>query len=342
MLLFELLFTLLRKSLGSIVRAIFGWATLALFGEVSAANRTWLSVAVGAAAAWPFLVLGIVFPRQAALVLAFLPVPRGTPAALVRGVWIALAIATPAAVGWIMARSAGEGQRGSWWKRLSYGLPVTLGLGLAFLLACVVVPVGKISALAARKKEEHVPLAILPDDYDPTVQAFERALERGGLAVQRATPPWTTRTLGRILHLFAGSLLGAFLPKNLAFLRGKELQLTVYPNGVRILGSDRAAARAHAVITESATSTPALQCMSAEGQKIERRIRSIGEDGGRRESVDRRVRAAATALAHADLEFSDWQILYRELLQIVVASRGAAGLMEAAARRHGAERSRAG
>jgi hypothetical protein len=53
----------------------------------------------------------------------------------------------------------------------------------------------------------------------------------------------------------------------------------------------------------------------------------------RRETVDRRVPQIAGAMADAALEFSDWEILYRQLLQLVVASRGGARLMEGAVRR---------
>jgi hypothetical protein len=139
--------------------------------------------------------------------------------------------------------------------------------------------------------------------------------------------------LGRVLHRFAGALLGASVPERLAFLRGTDLELTLYPNGVRLSGRGRSATRAHALITESATTTPALQCMSAEGQKLEQRIRSLWNERDRRETVDRRVPQIAGAMADADLEFSDWEILYRQLLQLVVASRGGARLMEGAVRR---------
>ncbi len=129
-----------------------------------------LSIAVGAAAAWPLLVIGVVFPKQAALVLALLPLPEQTPASLVRVVWIVLAVATPVGVGWIMARSAPP-SRGGGWRRLLLGFPATLGLGLAFLVACVAVPITKLAAFAARKKEEHVALVVPPEEYEPTADS---------------------------------------------------------------------------------------------------------------------------------------------------------------------------
>ena len=331
MLWIEGLIGLLRRSLGSVIRAIFGWATLALFGEVPRSDRTWLSIAVGAAAAWPFLVVGVAFPKQAALVLALLPLPEQTPASLVRAIWILLAVATPVGVGWIMARSAPP-SRGGGWRRLLLGFPATLGLGLAFLVACVVVPITKLSAFAARKKEEHVALAVPPEEYEPTAALLQEALRRGGVEVERDAPPWSTRVLGLLLHKFAGALLGASVPRDLAFFRGPDLELTLYPNGVRVSGGQRVATRAHALIAESATATPALQCMSAEGQKLERRIRALWSHRDRPQLVDRRIPSIAGAMADAELDFADWEILYRQLLQVFVASRGGARLMEVAVR----------
>jgi len=328
----EGLIGLLRRSLGSVMRAIFGWATLALFGEIPPSDRTWLSIAVGAAAAWPFLVIGVVFPKQAALVLALLPIPEQTPASLVRAVWIVLAAATPLGVGWIMARSAPP-SRGGGWRRLLLGFPATLGLGLAFLVACVVVPIAKLSAFAARKKEEHVALVVPPQEYEATATLLQEALRRGGVEVARDTPPWSTRIFGVLLHKFAGALLGASVPRELAFFRGPDLEMTLYPNGVRVSGGKRVATRAHALITESATATAALQCMSAEGQKLERRIRALWSHRERPQLVDRRLPSIAGAMADAELDFADWEILYRQLLQLFVASRGGARLMEGAVRR---------
>src|SRR3954466_12678939 len=67
---FQAIFALLRRSLGSAVRAIFGWATVALFGVVAESERTMLSFAVGAAGIWPAMVLGVFFPKAAAVIVA--------------------------------------------------------------------------------------------------------------------------------------------------------------------------------------------------------------------------------------------------------------------------------
>ena len=80
MVLLQAIFGLVTKSAGKILNALFGWAVRALFGQTTTREQTYLSVVVGAAVAWPILLLGVVAPKIAALVLAFVPLPHtGSP-----------------------------------------------------------------------------------------------------------------------------------------------------------------------------------------------------------------------------------------------------------------------
>jgi len=339
MLIFEAIFAFLRRSLGSVLRAMFGWATLALFGEVREKERPLLTMVVAAAAVWPFLLVGTIFPRPAALLLAVAPVPEGAPEEIVRALWIGLTILIPLGVGWALSRRNEGRADQSWWKSLLLGFPTTLGLGLGFLFVCVAVPVRKVSALAAGRKEEHVPLAIPSEDYEETVARLREALVRGGIPVEPRTAPWGTRLLGRILHLFAGAVLQAYQPENLAYLCTDDIETTFYPNGVRLYGSETITARAHALLAESAMTTPALLCMSPEGQKLEERIKVLwGRRNEKTPRLDADVQALARELADTPFGFRDWETLYRELLQVVVASRGASKLIQAALARRGESR----
>ena len=329
MLILEAIFAFLRRSLGSMLRALFGWATLALFGEVREKERPFLTLVVAAAAVWPFLLVGTVFPRQAALLLAIVPVPKGTPESIVRAVWILLTVAIPLGVGWALSRRTRRPDERGWGKALLLGFPTTLGLGLGFLFVCVAVPVRKIAALFSGRKEEHVPLAVAPEDYMETVAKLREALVRGGVPVSPRPPPWGTRALGKVLHLFAGAVLRSYQPEDLEFSASADIQMTFYPNGVRLYGEEFVTARAHALIVESAAGTPALLTMSPEGQKLEKRIKDLwARRRDARAEFDRELQKAARELADTPLGFRDWETLYRELLQLVVASRGASHLIQ--------------
>src|SRR4051794_38940233 len=104
MVMLQAIATLLTRSLGKIFSALFGWAVNALFGQTTAKEKTLYSVLVGAAAAWPLLVLGTIAPRVATLVLAFVPLTKTIASGFLRLVWVVLALAVPFIVGVAFSR----------------------------------------------------------------------------------------------------------------------------------------------------------------------------------------------------------------------------------------------
>ena len=89
------LISLITRSAGKILNAAFGWAIVALFGQTSKREQTLLTGVVAAAAFWPVLVLGVIFPKIATLVLAFVPLPKSWPSWPIRLVWLGLALLVP-------------------------------------------------------------------------------------------------------------------------------------------------------------------------------------------------------------------------------------------------------
>src|SRR5580765_8935596 len=86
----QALISFIRRSSMKVVQAIFGWAVQALFGTPRESERTLLSAVVAVSAAWPYLLIGVAFPKAAALVIAFVPLSDRVPEEAVRLVWIAL------------------------------------------------------------------------------------------------------------------------------------------------------------------------------------------------------------------------------------------------------------
>src|SRR3954467_9883086 len=98
------LISYLGKSAGKVLNAVFGWAVIALFGQTSPKEQTLLSGVVAAAAVWPLLLLGVIIPKIALLVIAFVPLGKSVPGTWLRIVWIALAVAVPLIVGTVVAK----------------------------------------------------------------------------------------------------------------------------------------------------------------------------------------------------------------------------------------------
>src|SRR5262245_40628810 len=173
----------LSRSVGRLVSSLFGWAVVALFGETSRSEKLWLSALVAAAAAWPFLLIGVIWPRLAAFVLAFIPLPAWVPRQAIRWIWIVLAFAVPFAVGVAVAlRARGErpaipgavvestpgdsdkpiAERAPLHEskvvRVLRGLPITVGITAAFLVVVVAVPLQRVVMVIRRRVEIYVPL----------------------------------------------------------------------------------------------------------------------------------------------------------------------------------------
>jgi hypothetical protein len=132
--------------------------------------------------------------------------------------------------------------------------------------------------------------------------------------------------MAAIARRLGGPSLNAFFPASLAHLAGRDLELTLYPHGVTLYGTPRSTARAHALIAEAALRMRALQTSTPRAQRIERRIQKLAHGLGR--SARGSTRAAGLSdrvlreIASAELDFDDWEILYRMALQLGAHGRG--------------------
>jgi uncharacterized membrane protein YqjE len=338
-------FALVSRSLGRILSAMFGWAVVALFGQTSGAEKVALSAVVGAAAAWPILLIGIVAPKTAALVLAFVPLPAGVPSWVVRVIWIALAALVPLGVGVAMAtrRPAGpqaltRAGRESWPKRLLRGVPVTIAISAAFLIVFVTVPVLRVMSMIRRRIDVHVPLVTDARGYEPVAAEVARTLNAYGFAVRAAEPGWWMTTPSRILLWLGGPSFREYVPSRLAYFRGPRLEVALYPNALLLRGGAQDAAWAHGVVVEALTDAPAYQTFDPGAQDIERQIRSVWAVYGQSPAAHRGAAALRARLAEIardirelPVPYDEWQVVYRQALQLGRALEGEPQLLEAAA-----------
>lgn len=320
----QALLTLISRSAGKILNAIFGWAVRALFGQPSPKEQPFLTGVVAAAAAWPVLLLGVAVPKLAALLLAFVPLHNRVPPFVFRLVWLGLALFVPVVVGLVVAGKAPTGSvRESSWMRVARGWPITLGLAAAFLVMFVTVPALKIASIVRGRKQEQVPLVTHSSSYHDVAALIVAALDRHGYDLRRATPGWWISVPTTILLKMGGSAFRGYVPDHLEYFREGPLEAALYPNGLLLRGPKGRVTRAHGLVSEALSHSDALQTMDQQAQTLEKRIHSlwdlfdrdpVGNVGA--EPLRNAVDALALELAQADLAFDDWQILYRELLQL--------------------------
>ena len=272
----QALLGLLTKSAGKILNAIFGWAVRALFGRTTPKEQIFLSGLVGAAVAWPVLLLGAVFPKTGAAFLAFVPLPHWLPSWIVRVVWLALAGLVPFSGLGDCDETPSKAPRESFVKRLLRGFPITVGLAAAFLIMFVSVPVMRFWALVQKKVSADVPIVTDTDGYHAVAQLALAVLNRHGFALREAVP--RVGGSGRRSGSSAGSAgkpFRAFVPQKLEHFRSPQLEISFYPSGAVLRGEAQRTTWAHGLLAEAVVHSPGLQTFAADAQDLERQIRRI-------------------------------------------------------------------
>jgi MFS family permease len=320
----QALFSLLSRSLGKILNAIFGWAVVALFGQTTPTQKTLLSGLVGLAAAWPVLILGVAFPKIAAAIVAFVPPSAQGPSWVMRVIWLVLVLAVPITVGVVVASKAPPGSpKEPFLKKVLRGFPITLALAVAFLLTFVSVPFIRISAMMRRYKDEHVPLVTAADGYDEVALRIDRLVERQDIDADRAPAPWWLSGPSTVLLKLGGRAFRSFIPQQLAYWHGPRLEVALYPSDLLLRGAPKLTAFAHGVITEDLVASAALQTFDPAAQDLERQIRRVWNVY--RENPAAHVHAGAllgrlrditNQLGVIDVPYEEWTILYRQCAQL--------------------------
>jgi hypothetical protein len=345
---------LISRSLGRIVSAIFGWAVVALFGQTAPGERTLLSAVVGAAAVWPVLLLGVAMPKIATWVLAFVPLPTWIPPSVVRLVWIGLAVVVPFAVGVALAVRRPRGStlsavnppaaREPALKRLLRGFPTTIGIAAAFLIVFVTVPVRRVMSAVRRLVDLQVPLVTDRDHYQQVAAEVAQVLTLHGFPVRQAEPPWWLTLPSQILIRLGGPAFRDHIPERLAYFQGDRLEVALYPNGLLLRGTPQDTAWAHGIVVEALSAAPALQTFDPRAQDIERQIRRVWSVYRENPSAHRnssalsgRLEEIAGDLRRAPVTYDEWQVVYRQALQLGRALGGEGQLLEVTSPDRGAD-----
>jgi hypothetical protein len=332
----QALLALISKSAGKILNAIFGWAVHALFGKTTSRDQTLLSALVGAAIAWPLLAGGVAAPKLAALLLAFVPLPHWIPSWTVRLVWLVLALGVPVAMGLTLgARRPPNVAAESYVERVLRGFPITIGLAFAFLIMFVSVPVMKLAAIVRRQKSADVPLVTDVAAYHEVAARIVEALNRHDFGLRASEPAWWVKAPTRILGWFGGAAFAGFVPKRIEHFTAPGLELSFYTSGILLRGAPGRVTWAHGLIAETAVHSSGLETLSGPAQEVERDLRRLWKvlDDAPEAHVDAaplvaRLRELAGQLATISVDYEEWSVLYRQLLQVERAVRGERQLLD--------------
>jgi hypothetical protein len=314
-----------------------GWAVNALFGRTTAHQRTLFTALIGVAIAWPVLLFGILLPKLAVQVISLVPLPDFVPDWTVRVAWIALAVLLPMGLGvavTIKAPRAAAGRR-CLLVRVLRGFPITLGLTASFGIIFISLPVMRVAAFIRKQKTVDIPLVMDAPAYTQVAREVCRVLNRQGLSFRPAEPDWWISTPIRMLMWLGGDLLRSHVPAQLAHFEGDGLTMSLYPSGLLLRGNPELLTWAHGLIAESVVHTDGLQTMEPKALALERRLRPLWRRYDADPAASKRDRILSRELDRAirDLKklqvgWDDWQVLYRQILQLARAVHGELPLLE--------------
>jgi hypothetical protein len=275
---------------------------------------------------WVAMLIGVLFPSFGSFLIALVPRPSFVPAAILRLGMLAGAIAVPGVVGLATAWLAGSGRSPSEVIRhIARGYPLTAVMALILIFLAALAVTRKVRSIVARWADEHIAIVIKPDGYEKVAADLSEALKRAGLEVRARPAPATMSVPGRLLARVAGPSAEGLVPDRMVELEARDLRILIYPSDVMVSGSAAAVARARAAVSSRLTTTAAHLTTSKEAQAVEDRIAAVGRSGAIVDETGH-SRPSLEAMAELDaidrdlegllIERDDWEVLYRERLQV--------------------------
>jgi hypothetical protein len=312
------IFTLLGRFMGKLLNMAFGWASVMLFGRVPQSKQFLLSLVALAAVAWAVMLVGTMVPPIGSMIIAAIPAPDWVADGWRRLVMVGAALLLPLliGVGGLLLTDAADrpaGMRATAIQVLR-GYPYAAVLALTLAVLLVVAPIRKVRSLVKRWEDAHVPMIVQPGGYERVADDLEAALEASDMRVDRASAPWILEMPSKLLGMVGGSSVRSLVPDRLLVLRGPSLEVTIHATDVAIAGERRQVARARAAMAVQMPFTAAYLTATQEGQRIEDRIMAVAS--GPRDEAATGLQEVDRRLASVVVPEDEWEVLYRERLQI--------------------------
>jgi hypothetical protein len=204
------------------------------------------------------------------------------------------------------------------------GYPLTALIALLLVFLAGLAVWRKASSLARRRTDAHVPIVVTAGAYDQVARDLDHAISAAGIEVAAGPAPASMSTPARWLAKVAGRDASNLVPDRLIQLHGPDLDVLIYPMDLLITGKREAVARARAAMASRLTTTAAHLTVSAESQAIEDRLTALskpaGPDGAEPSRYDERVAGELDSidevLATITVPYDEWEVLYRQRLQV--------------------------
>jgi hypothetical protein len=314
------LFGLVGRFTGKLLTMSLGWASLLLFGRVPKDKEVFLAAITFGSVIWVVLIMGVALPAAGVFLLSLAPIPDWVDEGLVRLAMLAAVLVLPPVLSLATLRLLRAQDRpkgiGPMLLHLARGYPLTAGLALLLVFLGIIGLVRKVRSLARRWTDTHIPIVVKPGGYEQLAADLDRAISDAGVDIAPRTAPAVMVVPGRLLATVAGTSVRGLVPDRLVRLVGKDVEVLIYPSDVAISGKQQTTARVQAALASRLTTAEAWLTMSADAQRIEDRLGHVARD---RPDGAQRAEALASVddqLATKELPYDEWEVLYRQRLQV--------------------------
>jgi hypothetical protein len=321
------LFAFGSRFVGKILTTALGWASTMLFGRVPASRQYLLLGITFGSVIWVVLLVGVLLPDVGTFLLVFIPKQDLIPDKTVRLIMLIGALVAPAIIGGITLMLSGPGKRTprDVLAAVARGYPLTALLAVLLVFLAALAIARKVVSLGKRWTDAHVPLVVLPGRYDDVAADLDAAVTAAGLDVEPRLAPAYLAMPARWLAAVAGTSAASLVPDRMIRLQGRDLDILIYSMDLLVSGKPKAVARARAAMASRLTTSAAHLTTSAEAQAIEDRLAALAKPADAEMSStpppfdDVTVAALEqidTELANLEIPYDEWEVLYRQRLQV--------------------------
>jgi hypothetical protein len=308
-----------------VLTTALGWASTLLFGRVPASRQILLLGITFGSVIWMVMVAGFFIPDLGTFLLLLVPPQDFVPEQVIRLVMLVGVIVVPGVVGLVTLALTTKDERTP--RRavetVARGYPLTILLAVLLVFLALLAIWRKGTSLIRRWTDAHVPMVVKPGAYDQVADDLDRALSDAGFDLTPETAPASMSMPAKWLAAVAGRTSSSLVPDRMLRLRGKDLDILIYPMDILISGKPDDVTRARAAMASRLTTSAAHLTVTAEGQSIEDRLTALGKGSGDPDHPPRFDEAAAAEFAAIDEElatirvpYEEWEVLYRQRLQV--------------------------
>ncbi|MDQ3871884.1 MAG: hypothetical protein M3301_09765 [Chloroflexota bacterium] len=323
MAIFASLFAAAGRFLGRALTTLTGWASILLFGQVPESKQLLLSVVTFGSLIWVATVVGVVVPDFGTILVGLVPRPGFIPEAWVRLAMLVAVLVIPLliGIGGLVLMKPEQRPKGlALLKQVARGYLYAAVVAGSLVFLAVIALFRKLRSATKRWSDAHVPVTVKPGGYDRVADDLEAVLDEAGLAIERRRAPRVLETPAKILAWAGGEGVRSMVPDKLAALASDNLEVFIYPSDILVAGTKAEMARGRAAMASRLTFTAAYLTSTEESQAIEDRLERIAHaipdraTAGR--ELDDELGQLHEELAALDVEYEEWEVLYRLRLQV--------------------------